>query len=56
MFAKDEPISPERRALCSRENAERIASRIFDQGFCPVSVIETGDAPTLQGFDGAVAR
>ncbi len=48
MFAKDEPISPKRRALCSRENAERIASRIFDQGFCPVSVIRTGDA--LQPF------
>lgn len=48
MFAQDEPLSPKRGALCSRENAERIASRVFDQGFCPVSVIRTGDA--LQPF------
>ncbi|WP_176593192.1 hypothetical protein [Sphingobium sp. EM0848] len=44
MSALPEPLSAKRRALCSRENAERVASQIFDQGVRPVSIIRTGNA------------
>lgn len=48
MFAQPESLSVKRRALCSRENAERVASRIFDRGVWPVCIIRTGNA--LQPF------
>lgn len=41
------PMSPKRRALCSRENALRVAGRIFDAGQ-HAYVIRTGDP--LQPF------
>jgi hypothetical protein len=41
-------LSPKRQVLCSRENALRVAARIFDD--CPrkVSILHTGDP--LQPF------
>lgn len=53
MFVQPEPLSAKRRALCSRENAERIASQIFDQGIWPVHIIRTGNA--LQPFRVSIA-
>ncbi|QOT74551.1 hypothetical protein H5V43_22040 (plasmid) [Sphingobium fuliginis] len=53
MSAQPESMSLKRRALCSRENAERVASQIFDQGVWPVSIIRTGNA--LQPFRVSVA-
>lgn len=50
-------ISAKRRELCSRENAVRVATRLFDAQRKPVSIIRTGNpfqpyristAPTLQ--------
>ncbi|CAH0356293.1 hypothetical protein [Sphingobium sp. CECT 9361] len=42
------PISPKRDILCSRENALRVASRIFYAQTRPVSIIRTCDP--LQPF------
>ena len=39
----DKPLSRRRQELCSREHAERIADRLFDQKRRPVAVIRTGD-------------
>ena len=37
------PLSPRRGDLCSRENAQRVAGRLFEEKRKPVSVIRTGD-------------
>ncbi len=36
-------FSPRRGELCSRENAHRVAGRLFDHKHRPVAVIRTGD-------------
>ncbi len=36
-------LSPRRLELCSRENARRVASRLFEHKRRPVAVIRTGD-------------
>ena len=36
-------ISPKRALLCSRDNALRVATRLFDHEMQPVSVIRTGN-------------
>lgn len=41
-------LSPKRQQLCSRENAVRVASRIFDDQPQKVSILHTGDP--LQPF------
>jgi hypothetical protein len=38
-----EAISAKRRILCSRDNALRVATRMFDDLARPVSVIRTGN-------------
>ncbi len=42
------PLSPKRSELCSRENAVRVAGRIFDDRAMKVSILHTGDP--LQPF------
>lgn len=42
------PLSSKRRELCSRENAVRVAGRIFDDRATKVSILHTGDP--LQPF------
>ena len=37
------PLSPRRSELCSHENAQRVAGRMFDEKRKPVSVVRTGD-------------
>lgn len=37
------PLSPKRRALCSSDNARRIATRMADDGASCVSVVRTGN-------------
>ena len=37
------PLSTRRQELCSREHAQRVAGRLFDQNRRPVAVIRTGD-------------
>lgn len=39
-----EEMSAKRRILCSRENAQRVAARLFDVSMMPVSIIRTGNA------------
>jgi len=39
----DKPLSRRRQELCSREHAQRIAGRLFDEKRRPVAVIRTGD-------------
>ena len=41
-------LSPKRQLLCSRENAVRVATRIFDQSPGKVSILRTADP--LQPF------
>jgi hypothetical protein len=41
-------LSPKRRQLCSRENASRVASRLFDQRPGRIAVVKTGNP--LQPF------
>ena len=41
-------LSPKRQQLCSRENAMRVAGRIFDDYPTRVSILHTGDP--LQPF------
>lgn len=41
-------LSPKRKLLCSRENALRVAGRIFDQSSGTVSILRTADP--LQPF------
>lgn len=48
MFAPAPWLSPKRYLLCSRENAQRVASRLFDAQPGRVSIIRTGDP--LQPF------
>lgn len=36
-------FSPRRGELCSRENAHRVAERLFEHKHRPVAVIRTGD-------------
>jgi hypothetical protein len=48
MFAQYSCLSPKRRQLCSRENASRVASRLFDQRPGRVTVVKTGNP--LQPF------
>ena len=48
MHTRPQSLSAKRRALCSRENAERVALQIFRQGVWPVSIVRTGNA--LQPF------
>lgn len=43
MFAQNSGLSPKRRQLCSRENASRVASRLFDQRPGRIAVVRTGD-------------
>lgn len=43
-----EPLSPKRQLLCSRENALRVAGRIFDHSQGRVSILRTADP--LQPF------
>jgi hypothetical protein len=44
MYALPQSLSAKRRALCSRENSERVALQIFRQGVWPVSIVRTGIA------------
>jgi hypothetical protein len=37
------PLSPKRRTLCSRENAQRVAARMMDDGLDCVSVLRTNN-------------
>lgn len=53
--------SPKRLRLCSREHADRIAGRLFEQTRRSVSVVRTGNAlqpfrvvPTAEAADAAV--
>lgn len=48
MFAACRNLSPKRLQLCSRENANRVASRLFDERPGRVSIVRTGDP--LQPF------
>lgn len=48
MHTLPKSLSAKRRALCSREIAERVALQIFRQGVWPVSIVRTGNA--LQPF------
>jgi hypothetical protein len=36
-------LSPKRSLLCSRENATRVASRLFDVNLDRVSIVRTGN-------------
>ena len=40
---RSDTLSPRRSELCSRENAQRVAGRMFDEKRKPVSVVRTGD-------------
>ena len=48
MLAQYPGLSPKRRQLCSRENASRVASRLFDLRPGRIAVVKTGDP--LQPF------
>lgn len=48
MFAQIDGLSPKRFLLCSRENANRVASRLFDERCEPLSIVRT--ANPLQPF------
>ncbi len=48
MLAQRPDLSPKRLLLCSRENANRVASRLFDERPERVSIVRTGDP--LQPF------
>lgn len=48
MFAQTDGLSPKRFLLCSRENANRVASRLFDERSEPLSIVRT--ANPLQPF------
>ena len=48
MFAPDPGLSPKRLLLCSRENAQRVATRLFDLQPGRVSIVRTGNP--LQPF------
>lgn len=48
MFAQYSGLSPKRRQLCSRENASRVASRLFDLRPGRIAVVRTGNP--LQPF------
>lgn len=48
MFAQIDGLSPKRFLLCSRENANRVASRLFDERSEPLSIVRT--ANPLQPF------
>jgi hypothetical protein len=37
------PLSPKRRTLCSRENAQRVAARMMDDGLDCVSILRTSN-------------
>ena len=41
MFVLSDPRSEKRDLLCSRENAERVAARIFSPDSGPISVVRT---------------
>lgn len=41
MFVLPDPRSEKRDRLCSRENAERVAARIFSPESGPISVVRT---------------
>ncbi len=43
LILADKPLSARRQDLCSREHAQRVAGRLFDQNRRPVAVIRTGD-------------
>ena len=43
MFPFPFPRSAKRDLLCSRQNAERVAARLFAAGGGPISVVRTGD-------------
>ena len=36
-----EPLSPLRRRLCGRDNADRVAERMCEDGFGPQAVVRT---------------
>ena len=48
MLAPSTSLSPKRYLLCSRENANRVASRLFDSQAGRVSVVRTSNP--LQPF------
>ena len=48
MFAACLELSPKRLQLCSRENANRVAGRLFDERPGRLSIVRTGDP--LQPF------
>lgn len=48
MFGPPSLFSEKRRELCSRENAQRVAARVFDTRNAPVSIVRTNDP--LQPF------
>ncbi len=48
MFAHLPGLSPKRLLLCSRENANRVASRLFDERPEPLRIVRT--ANPLQPF------
>jgi len=43
MFAQCLDLSPKRLLLCSRENANRVASRLFDERPGRLAIVRTGD-------------
>jgi hypothetical protein len=48
MLAQRLALSPKRLLLCSRENANRVASRLFDERPGRVAIVRTGNP--LQPF------
>jgi len=48
MPAQPDSLSPKRNLLCSRENAHRVASQLFDARPGRVSIVRTGNP--LQPF------
>lgn len=48
MFAACLELSPKRLLLCSRENANRVASRLFDEQPGRLAIVRTGNP--LQPF------
>lgn len=48
MLADSPGLSPKRLLLCSRENANRVAYRLFDERPCRISIVRTGNP--LQPF------
>lgn len=48
MFAACRNLSPKRLQLCSRENANRVAGRLFEERAGRVSIVRTDDP--LQPF------